>query len=107
MRPFETLDSMVTPDGKIMGRTSWYVRNNRRQFMRIDMPADSEIWSVKVAGKAVKPARDESGQVLVPLVRSQSGGGSPPRSRATATPLPCRSAAAYFSGSDREELGGG
>ena len=68
--------SMVTPDGKVMGRMSWYVRNNRRQFMRIDMPEGAEIWSVKVAGKAVKPARDESGQVLVPLVRSQSGGSS-------------------------------
>jgi len=68
--------SMVTPDGKVMGRASWYVRNNRRQFMRIDMPEGAEIWSVKVAGKAVKPARDDSGQVLVPLVRSQTGGGS-------------------------------
>lgn len=68
--------SMVTPDGKVMGRTSWYVRNNRRQFMRIEMPEGAEIWSVKVAGKAVKPARDETGSVLVPLVRSQTGGGS-------------------------------
>jgi hypothetical protein len=68
--------SMVTPDGKVMGRASWYVRNNRRQFMRLDMPEGAEIWSVKVAGKAVKPARDDSGQVLVPLVRSQTGGGS-------------------------------
>lgn len=68
--------SMVTRDGRVMTRASWYVRNNRRQFLRLDMPEDAEIWSVKVAGKAVKPATDETGQVLVPLVRSQASGGS-------------------------------
>lgn len=68
--------SMVTNDGRVMGRSSWYVRNNRRQFLRLDMPEDSEIWSVKVAGKAVKPAIDDEGQVLVPLVRSRASEGS-------------------------------
>lgn len=68
--------SMVTTDGRVMGRSSWYVRNNRRQFLRLDMPDESEIWSVKVAGKAVKPAVDDQGQVLVPLVRSRASEGS-------------------------------
>ena len=68
--------SMVTEDGRVMGRSSWYVRNNRRQFLRVQMPEDSEIWSVKVAGKAVKPGVDDNGEVLVPLVRSQASGGS-------------------------------
>lgn len=68
--------TMVTADGKIMSRQSWHVRNNRRQFLRLDMPEGAEIWSVNVAGKAVKPARDEQGQVLVPLVRSKASGGA-------------------------------
>jgi len=68
--------SMVTADGRIMGRSSWYVRNNRRQFLRVSMPEGAEIWSVKVAGKAVKPGVDETGDVLVPLVRSRAAQGS-------------------------------
>ncbi len=68
--------SMVTVDGRVMGRSSWYVRNNRRQFLRVAMPEGAEIWSVKVAGKAVKPGIDEQGDVLVPLVRSRAAQGS-------------------------------
>lgn len=68
--------SMVTVDGRVMGRSSWYVRNNRRQFLRVSMPDGAEIWSVKVAGKAVKPGVDDTGDVLVPLVRSRAAQGS-------------------------------
>jgi len=68
--------TMLTPDGRQMGRMIWYVRNNRRQFLRLEMPEESEIWSVQVAGRAVKPARDEDGQTLIPLVRSQAAGGA-------------------------------
>lgn len=68
--------SMVTADGRVMNRVTWHVRNNRRQFLRLEMPEGAEIWSAKVAGKAVKPAVDENGMVLVPLVRSQASGGA-------------------------------
>ncbi len=68
--------SMVTADGRVMNRVTWHVRNNRRQFLRLEMPQGAEIWSAKVAGKAVKPAVDEKGMVLVPLVRSQASGGA-------------------------------
>ena len=68
--------TMLTADGRQMGRMIWYVRNNRRQFLRLEMPEDSEIWSVQVAGRAVKPARDSDGQTLIPLVRSQAAGGA-------------------------------
>lgn len=68
--------SMVTADGRVMNRVTWHVRNNRRQFLRLEMPEGAEIWSAKVAGKAVKPAVDEQGMVLVPLVRSQASGGA-------------------------------
>lgn len=68
--------TMVTADGRIMHRMAWHVRNNRRQFLRLTMPEGAEIWSVKVAEKAVQPARDEKGAVLVPLVRSKASGGA-------------------------------
>lgn len=68
--------SMLTADGRKMGRVVWHVRNNRRQFLRLQMPEDSEIWSVQVAGRAAKPALDDKGRTLIPLVRSQAAGGS-------------------------------
>jgi hypothetical protein len=54
------------------------VRNNRNQFLRLKMPAgmekakpaEPEIWSVSVAGNTVSPAKDDTGNVLIPLVRS-------------------------------------
>ncbi|MCB9791404.1 MAG: hypothetical protein H6741_01640 [Alphaproteobacteria bacterium] len=71
-----TAISMVTADGRVMHRMRWHVRNNRRQFLRLQVPEGAEIWSVKVADKAVKPAKDEAGDVLVPLVRSRASGGA-------------------------------
>jgi len=68
--------SVMTPDGRQMHRVVWRVRNNRRQFVRLDMPPGAEIWSARVAGRAAKPARDASGATLIPLVRSQAAGGA-------------------------------
>ncbi len=68
--------STLTADGRTMGRVVWHVRNNRRQFLRLQMPEGGTIWSARVAGRAVVPALDEQGRTLIPLVRSQAAGGS-------------------------------
>ncbi|MCK6522636.1 hypothetical protein L6R49_14490 [Myxococcota bacterium] len=68
--------TMVTPDGKVMSQMVWYVRNNRRQFLRISLPEGAELWSVKVADKAVQPAKDDKGDILIPLVRSRASGSA-------------------------------
>jgi len=62
--------AMQLADGRRITKAIYSVRNNRNQFLRLKMPKDSEIWSVSVAGNTVSPAKDESGSVLVPLVRS-------------------------------------
>ena len=64
---------MQLSDGRRMTKVTYSVRNNRRQFLRLDMPAGTEIWSVSVAGKAATPGKDTEGKVLIPLVRSKSG----------------------------------
>lgn len=66
--------SMQLKDGRRITKATYSVRNNRNQFLRVNMPAGAEIWSVMVAGNNVTPAKDEQGNVLLPLVRS--GGGS-------------------------------
>jgi hypothetical protein len=64
---------MQLSDGRRMTKATYSVRNNRRQFLRLAMPAGTEIWSVSVAGKAATPGKDSDGKVLIPLIRSKSG----------------------------------
>ena len=64
---------MQLSDGRRMTKATYSVRNNRRQFLRLDMPVGTEIWSVSVAGKDATPGKDTEGKVLIPLVRSQAG----------------------------------
>ena len=64
---------MQTQDGPRIVQMLYSVRNSRNQFLRVTLPSkDAEIWSVTVAGKSVRPARDAAGQVLIPLVRSDA-----------------------------------
>ena len=64
---------MQLNDGRRMTKAVYSVRNNRNQFLRLQMPVGAEIWSVAVAGNTVSPAKDEKGNLLIPLVRSKSG----------------------------------
>jgi hypothetical protein len=68
--------TMFTPDGRRLTSVRYQVRNNRRQFLRLDLPDGAELWSASVAGRAVQPAASSEGELLVPLVRSQSAGGA-------------------------------
>jgi hypothetical protein len=48
--------TLFTADGLAVTRVQFDVRNSRRQFLRLSLPPDSEIWSVFVNGNAQKPA---------------------------------------------------
>lgn len=63
--------TMQTMDGRRITKVVYNVRNNRKQFLRLTMPDGVEIWSASVSGKSIRPARDDEGRVLVPLVRSE------------------------------------
>ena len=65
--------AMQLADGRRITKGIFSVRNNRNQFLRLKMPAEAEIWSVSVSGSTVSPAKDEQGNVLIPLVRSSRG----------------------------------
>ncbi len=68
--------SVMTRDGRRMTQLVYSMRNNRAQFLRLDIPADLEIWSTFVGGRAVKPAKADDGRLLIPLARSQASGGA-------------------------------
>ncbi len=67
--------SVMTPDGRRMTQVVYAMRNNRAQFLRLDLPDGAVPWSTFVGGRAVKPARADDGRVLIPLARSQTAGG--------------------------------
>jgi hypothetical protein len=48
--------TLYTTDGLAVTRVQFEVRNSRRQFLRLALPAGSEVWSVFVDGAAEKPA---------------------------------------------------
>ncbi len=68
--------SVMTRDGRRMTQLVYSMRNNRAQFLRLEMPENVEVWSTFVGGRAVKPAKGEDGRLLIPLARSQAAGGA-------------------------------
>lgn len=64
--------TLITQDGKLVHRIVYLVRNTSKQFLEVELPRDSQIWSVFVGGEPAKP-RLSGGKVLIPLNRSASG----------------------------------
>lgn len=63
--------SLNTDDGKRLTKALYHVRNNVKQFLRLRLPEDAQVWSASVSDKPVKPAKDKKGYVLIPLEKSQ------------------------------------
>jgi len=63
--------TLFTRDGLAVTTASLAVRNSRRQFLRLQLPAGSDIWSVFVDGKPAKPARaNDDNAVLIRMINS-------------------------------------
>lgn len=68
--------TLITNDGLSVTTAHFTVRNSRRQFLRLNLPENSEIWSVFVDGKPEKPALANDGKsngVLIKMLNSVSG----------------------------------
>ena len=72
-------NSLYTRDGLVVTTARLTVRNSRRQFLRLDLPEGSEVWSVFVDGKPEKPAyasgdlAEGSAAVLIRMINSAKG----------------------------------
>lgn len=64
---------LIIEDGKSITKGTYYVKNNRKQFLELDLPPNSRVWSTFVSGNPVKPAKNENGTILVPLSKSTGG----------------------------------
>ena len=69
--------TLYTRDGLAVSTARFFVRNSRRQFLRLELPPESQIWSVFVDGKAEKPAEAEApndgSAVLIKMINSATG----------------------------------
>lgn len=66
--------TLNTKDGKSLTKVLYHVRNNVKQFLRLEMPKGATLWSASVSNKPVKPAKDKKGHILIPLEKSQLKG---------------------------------
>ena len=69
---------LYTDDGLVVTTARFMVRNNRQQFLRVALPASSDVWSATVAGHPETPAMatdaDESAPaVLINIINSSEG----------------------------------
>jgi prepilin-type processing-associated H-X9-DG protein len=60
------LTTVVAEDGQMMTEMALSVRNNGRQFLEVELPAEATVCSVFVAGQPVRPSRHE-GRLLLPI----------------------------------------
>ncbi len=72
-------ETLFTRDGLAVTTANFMVRNSRRQFLRLNLPSDSTIWSVTVNGQPEKPAHSgpsensQDKQVLIKMINSADG----------------------------------
>ncbi len=68
--------TLYTSDGLLVTTAKFMVRNNRQQFLRINLPAGSKVWSAAVDNKAEKPALAQPAasssdpEVLIKIINS-------------------------------------
>ena len=71
-------NALVAADGKILVQSRFAVRNNQRNFLKLNLPATAVLWSAMVAGRPIRPGRGADGSLLLPLEKSRTGEEAPP-----------------------------
>lgn len=64
--------TLFTEDGKVVHRLVYQVRNSSKQFLKISLPKEADVWSVFVGNEPVESSMNGMGELLVPLIRSRS-----------------------------------
>lgn len=69
--------ALVTNDGKLLVQTRFAVRNNQRNFLKLNLPSTATLWSASVAGRPIRPGKAPDGSLLLPLEKNKSGDEAP------------------------------
>jgi len=70
------LTTVMFADGRYRGRAIYNIRNMTLQFLEVEMPPESRVWSVHVSGQPVRPAkipRNGRPAALLPLQKTSAG----------------------------------
>lgn len=65
--------ALLTADGKMLVQSRFAVRNNQRNFLKLNLPATAVLWSASVAGRPIRPGRAPDGSLLLPLEKTATG----------------------------------
>jgi len=73
--------TLFTTDGLAVTTARFLVRNSRKQFLRVQLPRQAELWSATVDGKPEKPAdasdgaddADAAPEILIKVINSVQG----------------------------------
>src|SRR5258708_33034706 len=68
---------LMSKEGKLLIRARHAVRNNQRNFLKIQLPAGAAIWSATLGGSPVRPGQSPDGSLLLPLEKSRAGEEAP------------------------------
>jgi len=68
------ITSLFLKEGKMIYHIVFKVLNTYKQFMELELPKDSIIWTVYVDNKRGKASSNKKGKVLIPLMRSSGNG---------------------------------
>ena len=68
---------LITADGKMLVQSRFAVRNNQRNFLKLNLPSTAVLWSASVAGRPIRPGRAPDGSLLLPLEKTKSGDEAP------------------------------
>jgi hypothetical protein len=68
---------LMSTDGKELVQARYAIRNNQRNFVKVSLPAGATVWSVTLAGRAVRPGQSPDGSLLLPLEKSRGGDDAP------------------------------
>ena len=64
---------VVDQYGAYRATQEYRVQNRTEPFLAVQIPAGSALWTVQVAGESVKPSRNASGDMLIPLIKTAEG----------------------------------
>ncbi|MBN1895987.1 hypothetical protein JW906_15990, partial [bacterium] len=64
--------TLFTEDGKVVHRLIYQIRNSSKQFLEIQLPDQADVWSVFVGNEPVESSINDSGMLLIPLIRSRT-----------------------------------
>lgn len=67
--------TLLTTDGLAITTARYHIKNSRQQFLRLQLPPQASIWSLRVGGREEKPAQAEKApdSVLIKLINATAG----------------------------------